>query len=131
MSTAFTKDDYAKWRFKKDALHLNGGNVFFGWGHQCIDQPRLMVIDKYFRKDRSTKRSYLVDGKHSFDVMEDALAVLSGPPVLTAEQQTLLDSMPEGWFAPEKRAPYHELSSMGLVEWGRDEQNNVTCRRKP
>lgn len=127
---SFTKEDAAKWRFDMNVIHLNGGGVFSGWGHRCVDQPRLLVIDKYFKKDRSTKRSYLVDGKFPFDVLEDALAVLGSAPVLTAEQQALLDRMPEGWFVPEKRFTYHELSEMGLVEWGRDDQDRVTCRRR-
>lgn len=128
----FTMADYEKWRWKKDVLHLNGGRIFFGWGHQCIDQPRLMAIDKYFKKDRSTQRSYMVDGKHTFDRLEDALAVLGGPPVLSAEEQALLDAMPEGWFVPERgsRHRYSALHSMGFVEWGRDEKDNVTVRRR-
>ncbi len=126
----FTEEDFNGWRFRRNAVHFNGGKVFFGWGHHCVDQPRLLVIDKYFKKDRSTKRSYLVDGRTQCATLGEALAALSAPPVLTADEQRLLDGLSAEWAVPEKRAPLMSLADMGLIEWGRDEQNRVTVRRR-
>jgi hypothetical protein len=124
----FTEADYNAWRFQKNAVHLNGGSVFFGWGHRCIDQPRLLVIDKYFKKDRSTKRSFVVDDSTSHATLDEALAALSVPPRPTSVQLELLATVPAEWFRPERRAELSPLGAMGLIEWGRDANNKVTCR---
>lgn len=124
----FTQADFNSWRFTRDAVHYNGGKVWFGHGHQCIDQPRLLVIDKYFRADRSTKRSFQVDGKTTFATLDEALAALGKEPELTADELSLLQSLPEGWSSPSPRHPYVALGYMGFVEWGRDEQNHVMLR---
>lgn len=133
MSTAtshaiYTEADYKAWRFKKDAVHLNGGNVFFGYGHRCIDQPRLLVIDKYFKRNRSTVRSYVVDGKTPCASLEQALAALSTPPALTTEELSLLGTMSPEWYRPETRGELLPLAEMGMIEWGRDADDKVTCR---
>lgn len=125
---AFTAADYNGWRFKKDAVHFNGGKVFFGYGHRCVDQPRLLVIDKYLKADRSTKRTYLVDGKAPFDTLQDALAALSAPPELTDFEIQLLATVSRDWYRPEERVPLAPLGEMGMIEWGRDAENKVTCR---
>jgi hypothetical protein len=125
-----TPSDFDRWQFKRDAVHFNGGQEFFGWGHRCIDQPRLLVIDKYFKKDRSSQRSYLIDGRTPCTTLDEALAALSVPPVVTDADRELLQqlSSSEDWTRPEKRAPFLPLADMGLVEWGRDADNHVTCR---
>ena len=120
--------DFNSWRFNRDVMHFNGGAAFFGWGHRCVDQPRLLVIDKYFRKDRSTKRSYLIDDKLAFDALDDALAALSAPPSLSAEERATLASMPADWFYPEKRVPYSRLVAMGLAEWRKRDDVGIACR---
>jgi hypothetical protein len=130
IAAPFTADDFAKWRFQRDAIHFNGGSVFFGWGHRCVDQPRLLVIDKYFKKDRSTKRSYLVDGKTACETLDEALAALAGAPKLSEEERRLLDELPlNDWFVPEKRWPYQALADAGMIEWGR-KGDKVACRRR-
>jgi hypothetical protein len=124
-----TESDFNGWRFNRDAVHFNGGREFFGWGHRCIDQPRLLVIDKYFKKDRSSQRSYLIDGKTPCATLSDALAALSIPPSLTdAERAKLRAIAAFDWIRPLERAPLLPLADMGLIEWGRDAENNVTCR---
>ncbi len=128
-----TKADFDGWRFRRDAVHFNGGREFFGWGHRCIDQPRLLVIDKYFKRDRSTQRSYLVDGRVTFPTLEGALEALSVPPAVSADDRRLLEILAnqgdaDGWARPELRAPYLGLADMGFVEWGRTAANEVTCR---
>lgn len=116
----FTVQDFEKWKFDNNAVHFNGGSTFFGYGHRCVDQPRLLVIDKYFRSDRSHVRSFVVDGKTTCKTLYEALTALSVPPVLTQEEQQLLDTIPPGkeWAPIEKRGPYLMLKEMDLIEWG-------------
>ncbi len=123
-----TEADFNGWKFVKDAVHFNGGKVFFGWGHRCIDQPRLLVIDKYFKADRSTLRGYLVDGKTSCTTLPEALSALSVPPALTDFEIQLLSTVSREWYRPEERVPLLPLAEMGMIEWGRDVENKVTCR---
>lgn len=125
----FTEADFNGWRFDRDAVHFNGGKVFFGWGHRCVDQPRLLVIDKYFKADRSTKRSYVVDGKTTFEALPEALVELSAPPVISPEDIELLRKLPDDWSRQSPRSPYLPLAEMGLIEWGRDADDKVTLRR--
>jgi hypothetical protein len=126
--TALTEADYDSWRFIKDAVHFNGGNVFFGWGHRCVDQPRLLVIDKSFKRDRSSQRSYLVDGRATCTTLPEALAALSVPPKLTPDERALLGTATSDWHRPETRGQLLPLAEMGLLEWGRDAENKVTVR---
>lgn len=128
MMTVYNEADYNSWRFQKDAIHYNGGAVFFGYGHRCVTQPRLLVIDKYFRKDRSAQRSYLIDGKLPFTTLPEALAALEKPPTLSDDELRLLRALPEGWSYPEKRGDLVPLADMGLIEWRRDD-NGVACQR--
>ena len=126
-----TEADYNGWKFQRDAMHFNGGSVFFGYGHRCIDQPRLLVIDKYFKTDRSTQRSYLIDDKTKCDTLDEALAALSAPPNPSTEELDLLRTTSDDWFRPEKRAPFMSLAAMGFIEWGRDADDRVSLRRTP
>lgn len=126
---SFTVADFNGWLFKHDDVHFNGGKEFFGWGHRCVDQPRLLIIDKHFRRDRSTQRSYLIDGRTPCTTLDEALAALSVPPAVGADDIALLRTLPpDGWSRPEQRAPYIPVAEMGLIEWGRDEEKRVTCR---
>ncbi len=116
--TAFTEADFNGWRFDRDAMHFNGGKVFFGHGHRCVDQPRLLVIDKYFKTDRSTKRSYLIDGKSPYETLPEALAALSSDPELTGDELALLALIPlDCWHKPVRRAPFLPLVDMGFAKW--------------
>jgi len=131
VSEKLTEADFNGWRFTRDAVHFNGGREFFGCGHRCVDQPRLLVIDKYFKKDRSTQRSYLVDGKTPCTTLDEALAALDHPPKVTADEIDLLRALPSDWSQPERRGPYLPLADMGLVEWSRDNDDNVVLRPTP
>lgn len=126
-----TEADYNGWRFNHNVMHINGGRAFFGYGHRCVDQPRLLVIDKYFKADRSTKRSYLIDEKTACETLDEALAILSEPPKPSAEQLGLLHMASDEWFRPEKRAPFASLAAMGFIEYGRDAGDRVALRRTP
>lgn len=126
--TVFTEADFNGWRFNRDAVHFNGGSAFFGHGHRCVDQPRLLVIDKFFKRTRTSQRSYMVDGMTPCATLADALAALSVPPRPSPEQLALLRAMPPGWHRPDNRIALASLGEMGLVEWGRDAENKVTVR---
>lgn len=124
----FTESDYNGWRFQRDAIHYNGRPEWFGYGHRCVTQPRLLVIDKYFKCDRSVQRSFMVDGKLSFTMLAEALAALANPPTLSDDELRLLRALPDGWSYPDKRGDLVPLVDMGLVEWRKDEQG-VACQR--
>jgi hypothetical protein len=124
-----TESDYHRWKFQREAVHFNGGRDWFGYGHRCIDQPRLLVVDKYFRADQCTKRSFTVDGRLQVGTLREALDALAIPPALSIEEASLLATVPDDWFRPEQRAPLLILSYMGLVEWSRDAEKRVICRR--
>lgn len=125
---AFTEADFNSWRLNRNAMHFNGGSAFFGYGHRCIDQPRLLVIDKFFKRTRSTQRSYMVDGTTPCATLAEALAALSVPPRPNEEQRDLLRTLSTAWSCPDRRGPLLPLADMGLIEWGRDIDNKVTCR---
>ncbi|MCK1669403.1 hypothetical protein [Bradyrhizobium sp. 153] len=128
MTAPFTEADFNGWRFNRNGSHFNGGSAFFGYGHRCIDQPRLLVIDKFFKRTRTTQRSYMVDGTTPCATLADALAALSVPPHPSEEQLALLRSLSTDWMSPDRRGPLLPLADMGLIEWGRDIDNKVTCR---
>jgi hypothetical protein len=126
---SFSEADFNSWAFDRNALHINGGKEFFGYGHRCVTHPRLLVIDKYFKRDRSTQRSYMIDGRITCLSLQAALDALSVPPMIGAGDVDLLRKLPsDDWSRPETRAPYLSLADMGLIEWGRDGQKRVTCR---
>lgn len=124
----FTESDFNSWRFDRDAVHFNGGSAFFGHGHRCLTQPRLLVIDKFFKQTRSSQRSYMVDGSTPCATLAEALAALSQPPRPTSEQLALLRTVSADWTAPERRGPLLCLAEMGLIEWGRSIDNEIICR---
>jgi hypothetical protein len=126
--TKFTEADFASWRFSRDAVHFNGGSAFFGYGHRCVDQPRLLVIDKFFKATRTSQRSYMVDGTTPCATLDEALTALSFPPQPTEEHRALLRTISVDWMVPARRAPLLPLAEMGLIEWGRNSEDRVTCR---
>lgn len=126
--TPFTEADFNSWRFDRDAVHFNGGSAFFGHGHRCIDQPRLLVIDKFFKRTRTSQRSYMVDGTTPCATLAEALAALAIAPQPNAEHLAVLRTVPADWIRPERRVPLLPLAEMGLIEWGRSADDKVTCR---
>ncbi|MFB6460488.1 hypothetical protein [Bradyrhizobium tunisiense] len=126
--SGFTEADFNGWRLSRNAAHFNGGSAFFGYGHRCIDQPRLLVIDKFFRATRTSQRSYMVDGTTPCATLTEALAALAVPPQPNDEQLTLLRSLSTEWSSPDRRGPLLPLADMGLLEWSRDIDNKIICR---
>lgn len=87
----------------RDAGHLNYGKRGGGtiWQHTTI--PRLSAIDRPTLNDEETKRlgcsrlrEWSVDGGRAGS-LEDAIAALNVPPVLTDEEAEVLDRIPAEW----------------------------------
>lgn len=126
--------DPSRWTMRESA-HYNGGAAWFGYGHQCIQQPRLYRLDRYSRKDRSVTSTWSVDGEDCADLTEAigrlktdpivtpdeiaALALLSPEPVAFRELRAsdAYKALPPGLFS-------HWLSRKGLA-WA----ENGTVRR--
>lgn len=107
---AITVEDAADWHMRETA-HYNGGKEWFGYGHQCIEQPRLYRLDRYARKDRSVTSTWSVDGNDCAD-FEAAVEALNTPPTISDDERTMLaDLLPA--FQPigevRKRDPYLTL----------------------
>ena len=98
----------------RDAGHLNYGKRGGGtiWQHTTI--PRLQAIDRPTLNDEETKRlgvsrlrEWSVDGGRAGS-LEDAIAALNVPAVLTPEQAEVLGFVPEDWV---QLVPFrHEVS---------------------
>lgn len=107
--------DIDKLRYRLDDLHGHGPDGFF-YGHSCIDEPRLVVMDRYARADRSVKRSYYIDGLISYETKEEATAALAVPPVLTNEESEILAGVSVEWMPTDDRVRFYMLVRKGLVE---------------
>ena len=87
----------------RDAGHLNYGKRGGGtiWQHTTI--PRLSAIDRPTLSEEETKRlgvsrlrEWSVDGGKAGS-LEDAIAALNVPPVLTDEEREVLERVPAEW----------------------------------
>lgn len=113
---------HGDWTMRETA-HLNGGKDWFGYKHQCIEQPRLSRLDRYLRKDRSVTSTWRVDGGDCAS-FEDALDQLESPPSMTiadldAVSQFTAAEMGKADFA-DFQATYPALRTLadkGLVWW--------------
>jgi hypothetical protein len=107
----------------REVAHINGGKDWFGYRHQCIQQPRLSRFDRYTRKDRSVASTWRVDGEDCAS-LTDALAKLEVPPSLTVSEMRALcqfatPTMAKRDFA-DFQAVYPDLRTLadkGLVWW--------------
>ena len=104
----------------RDAGHLNYGKRGGGtiWQHTTIS--RLSAIDRPTLNDEETKRlgvsrlrEWSVDGGRAGS-LEDAIAALNVPPVLTDEEREVLDFVPQEWT---QLVPFRRALGAGL---GRD-----------
>lgn len=126
---AFTEADFNGWRFDRDAVHFNGGSAFFGHGHRCVDQPRLLVIDKFFKRTRTSQRSYLIDDTTPCATLAEALAALSRLPQPSDEDLKLLRTLSREWsLFTDHVSELRSVCAKGLVERQRDAEKRVTCR---
>lgn len=116
------------WTMREHA-HYNGGREWFGYGHQCIENPRLYRLDRYMRKDRSVQSEWSVDGEKCAS-FEDAVERLKLPPAILFDEMEMLALIePEfiGWNELKAKPGYgafaephhqlHYLDRKGLIEW--------------
>lgn len=105
-----TIDDADLWTMRQTA-HYNGGKEWFGYGHQCNEQPRLYRLDRYKRKDRSVTSEWSVDGEECADLAE-AISRLNTSPTISEDEAIMLADLTEA-FQPlgevRKREPYTTL----------------------
>lgn len=92
-----TRDDIDKSTMEY-AAHYNMGRAGYGYGFRCVEFSRLMVIDQCYRPskewpDGKHTRTYYVDGAEVADLAA-AIAALNVPPVLTEDEQRILDFIP-------------------------------------
>lgn len=108
----------------------HGPTMFFSQ-FTCRRHPRLRYTDRGDKKARKMTRIFSVDGIERADLAA-AIEALNTPPEISAEEQSLLDTVPEAWTAPEKGTrgdlygKFFGLSLKALVEW-----NNGEYRRRP
>lgn len=88
MTGTITIDDL-KACHMREAAHYNGGSKWFGYLHRCVEHPRLSRFDKYTREDKGVKSTWRVDG-NDCATLDDALAALAIPAVLTDEERAAL-----------------------------------------
>jgi hypothetical protein len=113
-----TRADAKGWTMRETA-HYNGGAEWFGYGHQCIQQPRLYRLDRYGRKDRSVTSTWSVDGEDCAS-LDEAVERLNVDPVVTADEIAALGLLtPEFQPLREIRATdaYKALPSGTLSHW--------------
>lgn len=58
--------DLSELTFKED-VHYNGGKEWFGYGWTCVQEPRITMIRRYFRKTRTSKDEWRLDGNPVVD----------------------------------------------------------------
>lgn len=124
MSEPVTIADVANWHLRQTA-HLDGPrgkNGWFGDIHQCIEQPRLSRIVKYFRKDRSHTVTWRID-RHDAADLQEAVATLNTPPVLTDAEKEALAKYPTEWTHAHEAMRmvggyelHHALGDKGMIE---------------
>ena len=135
-----TVETIKSWKMLERA-HYNGGKEWFGYGHQCIEEPRLYRIDRYKRATKSVESEWQVDGEKVSD-LEQAAERLNVEPSLLGEECAMLrlvtpeyqrrseikeldgyDSIPDPFKA------FHYLDRKGMVEWA-DGRVRLTPRGK-
>lgn len=123
-----TVDTILTWKMRERA-HYNGGKEWFGYGHQCVEEPRLYRIDRYQRATRSVESEWQVDGQ-PVPSLEAAAEMLNIEPTLAGEEGPLLLLVtPEYQRRSEIKAhdayasleepftAFHYLDRKGMVEW--------------
>lgn len=106
MNSKLTKANAAGWHMQ-EAAHYNGGEVFFAYLFQCVEQPRLSRYDRYERRTRSTTSTWRTDGADMPD-MESAIEALNTPPQFDAEELSFLITAPQEFT---KKGP------PGSIDW--------------
>lgn len=111
------------WHIRETA-HLNGGKEWFGYEHQCIEEPRLRRMDKYLRKDRSVVSTWRVDGADCASPAE-AMRKLAVPPIIGDDEMAILRVLSPDFMSKtdldaldiDWRNRQYSLSQKGLIWW--------------
>jgi len=123
-----TADTIRTWRMLERA-HYNGGKEWFGYGHQCIEEPRLYRIDRYKRATKTVESEWQVDGQKVADLDEAATLLNIAASPDGEECAVLLLVTPEFQRRGEIKEldgyqslsdpfkAFHYLDRKGLVEW--------------
>lgn len=127
---ALTDEDIAGPQFQY-MMHMNLGGGSYGYGYVSTEFPRIGWRDYTYRGARakkegcSTRRVWTLDGM-PMESKEAAMAAHANPPVITEDEQKVLDLVPADW------QPYRETSrsidkALGLPE--REEGMAAACYR--
>lgn len=109
--------------------HYNMGAKGYGYGHRCVEFPRLSMIDRYYKPSKEhpdglMQREWRVDGDVvataralDWSVAPDAaLAALAIAPKLTDDEVRILDLVP--WDYVEIRGLETELAGVDRPSGG-------------
>lgn len=113
-----TMADVTSWHMRESA-HYNGGDVFFAYLHQCVEQPRLTRFDRYEKKDKSVASTWRVDGDDCAD-LDDAIGKLNVDPVFTDAELQELSKVTCDFEDIRKIRDLdlnHSLANKGAIEW--------------
>lgn len=98
-----------------ESAHLNGGKEWFGYIHRCNQHPRLTRMDKYYRATRGVESVWRVDGM-AVTSLAEAAEKLATPYQATADELTLLATVPDEFTSFEQRVRFLPLREGGLIE---------------
>lgn len=59
----------------REIAHYNGGKVFFAYGYECVQHPRLTMFKRFDRKTRQVSSTWRLDGVDQ-PSLEEAVKVL-------------------------------------------------------
>lgn len=113
-----TMADVTGWHMKEGA-HYNGGDLWFGYLMQCIEQPRLARFDRYIKKTREVQSTWQVDGDDCAD-LDEAVAKLNVDPVFTDAELQELNKVTCDFEDIRKTRDLelnHSLENKGAIEW--------------
>lgn len=82
----------------RNTAHYNTGAAGYGYGFRFDDFPRLIFIDKTYKKERRHEREWYVDGVRVTD-LDAAIAALNIAAVMTDDEAATLAMVPL-WFTP-------------------------------
>lgn len=95
-----TVEDVRNWRFRLPD-HYNGGREWFGYGGSAPQNPRLYVIEKSFKKTRTTVQEWSVDGV-KMPSIEAAVEALNQPVQVTDGELRTIAAMPDDWASKDQ-----------------------------
>lgn len=111
----------------RQTAHYHGAG-FFGYRYQCVEHPRLARNDRYDKKTRKVKSTFVVDGEERAD-LPAAIAALNVPVVLTEADRLALQHVPDEFEDIRRNEKPGSLAMFYLAEKGLIEWSAGKCRR--